>query len=179
MSENPVVIPPPLKAPVFDSKIHNMMAKPNVSRSLIAVRQQGEELIRKICLQFQVNMIRTGTPNKHKWELLDGSIHETDTDFPPWKNFIIRNQDGKLYRVLPSHPDDPSIAAKDSIAATNWKNLALSSLEKYLKTRFDSIDTACSELKLMMGRVLQKTRLQHCLFKERFMKHLLLMEKKS
>lgn len=74
-------------------------------------------------------MIRTRTLNKHKWELLDGSIVETDTDFPPWKNFVIRSQEGKVYKLLPSHADDPCLVTKGSIVATNWINLALSSLE--------------------------------------------------
>ena len=29
---------------------------------------------------------------KRKWELFDGQIYETDNDFPPWKNFVIKKK---------------------------------------------------------------------------------------
>lgn len=49
LKENPVVIPPPLKAHVFQPKIQSMLNKPNIPRSLIAVQIEGEKLLRKIC----------------------------------------------------------------------------------------------------------------------------------
>jgi len=62
---------------------------------------KGENLLKDICSYLQVNMIRSGSPAKHKWELFDGQIYETNNDFPPWKNFVIRKNDGKIFKLFP------------------------------------------------------------------------------
>jgi len=156
MAENVVIIPSPLRIPEFDPKVQKMMSKPNTPRNLVYIRQKGEELIRDVCSNLRINMIRSGTLAKHKWELLDGNIFETDNDFPPWKNMVIRGQEGKLYKLLPSHPDDLNSSAKEMIAATNWTNLALSSLERFSRAKFDNLEKANSEMKLLLDRILQK-----------------------
>lgn len=61
-----------------------------------------------------------------------------------------------MYKLLPSHLDDPTLSAMEAIAATNWKNFAISSLKKFFRNRFDSVETAYDEMKSMMNRVLQK-----------------------
>ena len=61
-----------------------------------------------------------------------------------------------MYKLLPSHFDDSSLSVKESITATNWTNLAISSLEKFFRKEFSSLDVANSEMKLMIRRVLQK-----------------------
>ena len=61
-------------------------------------------------------MIRSGSPAKHKWELFDGQVYETDNDFPPRKNFVIRKNDGKIFKLFPIQTED---SVKDSVLATN------------------------------------------------------------
>ena len=50
IEQQPVVIPSPLQMPVFSPKIQSMLSKPNLPKSLIAVRTKGEILIKEVCL---------------------------------------------------------------------------------------------------------------------------------
>lgn len=153
MESNVVIIPYPLVSPDFSPKIQKMLSKPKLPKNLQVIRIKGEKLVKEICISLQINMIRSSSPPKHKWELFDGQIYQTKNDFPPWKNFVIRQQDGKIYKLSPVQTED---STKESVLATNWTNLALSSLEKFLRTQHKSIEDMNNILKEMMIRMLQK-----------------------
>jgi len=72
MESNAVIIPSPLVSPDFSPKIQKMLSKPKLPKNLQVIRIKGEKLVKEICSSLQINMIRSGSPPKHKWELFDG-----------------------------------------------------------------------------------------------------------
>ena len=79
LAEHAIIIPTPLQLPTFSPKIVKMLEKSDVPRHLIAVRNIGEELVKQVWMQFKIHMLKPGASMKHKWELMDGTVHETDT----------------------------------------------------------------------------------------------------
>lgn len=113
------IFPSPLSIPTFSPKVISMLSKPNIPLKLQAVRTKGEELVKDICSRVRVNMMNQSSTSKYKWELLDGSTLETEEDFPPWKNIVIK-QDGKIFKLLSLQTDESNLSNKESVAATNW-----------------------------------------------------------
>ena len=64
-------------------------------------------------------MTNWSSTSKYKWELLDDSTLETEEDFPPWKNIVIK-QDGKIFKFISLQTNESNLSNKESVAATNW-----------------------------------------------------------